>query len=150
MAEDKELNKAVYSEEDVLQAMAKIEPKYRKWLCNTNFDVLLEAANNYDYWKQVIEEIDKQIDGYTEMKTALCKLCTMVIAMKNGDTIEKRINDMTEVYKGLNREERLEFAKKIAGEKDLGNSVDELKYSFGQFIGELIGEYECPSNDKNV
>ena len=47
------------------------------------------------------------------------------------------IDNLAEVYKGLSREERLEFSKIISEESNLENSLDMFKFQWGKLMNTL-------------
>ena len=135
MDENNSKNEKLYTEEQVIRAIMQMQPEQREFLFSTKFENIMGLANNPDYAKYVVWYYAK----YAELcLNALETVKEFVELIHNQDnTTETVINNMAEYYKGLSREERLEFGKKIAKESELENSLDLFKFQFGKLLSRL-------------
>lgn len=129
--------KNTYTEEDVLSALAKMDGEQRHYLSGYSINEMLHLMNDKEYREKAIENYDWYLCEIPKMKVAILKLRSLVLSDKLLSKPDKKINNMVETYKGLDRKERLELFKKLEEVKTPDNRMDESKYSWSEFISIL-------------
>ena len=83
-----------------------------------------EIAKNVLYeWLTFARTYSNAVNGVLQLRKALRR--------QDNETINI-VECIAKYYKGLSREERLEFSKRIAEASDLDNSLDSLKYQWSK------------------
>lgn len=126
-----------YTEEEVLSALAKMDVEQRHYLSGYSINEMVHLMNDKEYREKAIENYDWYLCEIPKMKVAILKLRSLVLSDKLLSEPDKKINNMVETYKGLDRKERLELFKKLEEVKTPDNKMDESKYSWSEFISIL-------------
>lgn len=138
MTENNNIRENQYTEEQVMKVLMKMQPEYREMLFFNPFEIVMRLANDQEYVKNTIETYAKYADIYMygiEVVKAFKEL------LNNQDNTDNPtgnvIDNLAKLYIGLSRDERLEFAKRMAEESNLDNSLDLLKYQWGKLLNTL-------------
>lgn len=132
MTENNEIKELKYTEEQVMRALMQMTPEQRQILYGNSIQNLMEIANSEEYAQNAIDYYTKQANAYA---VAVNLIKEFVTTLHNQDnSTENVIESMAEIYKGLSREERLQFSERIAEESDLNNSLDMLKSTWRKFL----------------
>lgn len=110
-----------------------MEDKNKSTLLSMEFKILSNLANSSEFAQYTLNSCEKYITEWQKIKVAIVDF----IDKKNGIRTENIIDNMTNLYKGLSREERFEFNKKIAQEGTFENSLDMLDYNWKHFLGTI-------------
>lgn len=138
MNEKNEIKKAKFTEEQVMNAIMQMDSEQRKMLYANTFDTVMELANNPEYLKQSLNAYYVNawlyINAIESVKAFIEKL------NNQENTTPSVIDNLAEVYKGLSREERLEFGKIISDENNIINSLDMFKYEWNKMLNRFSAE----------
>lgn len=135
MTENNEIKELKYTEEQVMKALMQMTPEQRQILYGNSIQNLMEIANSEEYAQRAIDYYTQQADAYA---VAVNLIKEFVTALHNqNNSTENVIESMAEIYKGMSREERLQFSEMIAKEGDLDNSLDMLKSTWRKFLSHL-------------
>lgn len=133
ITETKELK---FTQEDILKTLVALDEEMRSSLMMIDNSKLVEMANNSEYLREVYQTFDWYISMYQSLKNATLAFVSELERQKvNG--VEQTIDTMIEHYKGLSREEKLEFNKKWLEETDFENSMDNFKYACSKLINSI-------------
>lgn len=127
------VSKPLFTEKDVLIALAKMDENKRIWLDKQSLESLVKLVNDKEFRDTTFESIECHMNAFSEYKLAIKEMCTLTVNEKIHKPVSKKMADMVENYKGFSREERLEFYKRLVKEKTPENYTDETKYMCSNF-----------------
>ena len=128
-----EENNKFYTENDIMKVIMQMTEENRIALLSIGFEGLISIVNNTEFAQNTLENCDRYIAGWQRIKEAIVEF----VEKKDEQTTESVVAEMTNAYKELSREERLEFCKKIAEESTIKNRLDMLDYNWKHLIGTL-------------
>lgn len=101
-----------------------------------NFSAMCALISSEEDFENYRQQISEQIEMWNKLEKLLVKLNEYVKELPdNKSMIDKGIN----IYEKLNRQERLEFNKRMFEKNTLENSLDSFGYSWNKLIGKLLG-----------
>lgn len=134
--ENNELEEPKYTLTDISEAMRNVSPKAFETLFTLHIETLYATVNFQKGYDSVVKVCDNHINTYQNVKNAINEL-REELEKQSEPTMEDSINRMVDVYKKMNREERLRLNVKLQQESDLQNSMDALGFTWNNFKNNL-------------
>jgi len=138
MDKNNNITEVKFTEEQVMNAVMQMDSEHRKMLFANTFDTVMELANNPEYLKQSLNAYYVNAWLYINAIESINAFIEQLNHQEN--TTPSVIANLAEVYKGLSREERLEFGKIISEENNIINSLDMLKYEWNKLLNRFSAE----------
>lgn len=123
----------LFTDENILKALMKTSPENRRNLLAMEYNNLFYMANDSECAQRSLEICDEYIEGYRKIKDGICEFLEKI----QEQATENAITEMTNIYKELSREERLEFCKKLQEESTIENSLDMFEHTWKSMISKL-------------
>ena len=133
MTENNEIKEMQYTEEQVMRALMQMTPEVKEVLLSSSINSVMELANNEEFAKSTINTWIVYANAYIDAIKAVLQFIELLSKQQDDVTVNV-IEAMAEQYKGMSREERLQFSERIAEESDLNNSLDMLKSTWRKFL----------------
>ena len=135
MEENNKIQKTKYTEEQVMKALMQMSPELKEALVSNSIANLMTIANDTEFAISVIKKGMEYVKSYKNGVKWILQFIELLSKQEN-DT-ENVVDTMAELYKGLSREERLEFNVKLAEISDLENSLDTFKYQWNKLVNKV-------------
>ena len=137
MTENNEIKEIKYTEEQVMKALMQMTPEERDILFFYNINSIMELANNEEFATETLNSWVVSANSHIAAIKAVLQFIELLRKQQDDNTVNM-IESMAEIYKGLSREERLQFSERISKESDLDNSLDMLKSTWRKFLSHFI------------
>lgn len=135
MNETNEIKELKYTEEQVMRALMQMTPENREILLQCRLSEIIGLVNYDEIKRTILDEWNTIAKAYESAIKSVNQLVELLASQDNSTT--SAIELMAEQYKGMSREERLQFSERIAEESDLDNSLDLSKSTWRKFLSRL-------------